>query len=120
MEALAQFRPFETTSKLRHAVMQRDEAPDTSQLFLVRLWMEGEGGKDGRSGEAEAGSESRTQVNGKVQHVLSGKAAPFSDWHSLVESLSKMMLHQASAERKIDHHHKEETAKEVGENGNKV
>jgi hypothetical protein len=97
--------------------MERDEKPDASQLFLVRLWADDGGGRGGGDGP---GSDGMSHVHGKVQHVLSGRAAHFSDWHSLVESLSKMIPHQAGAERKYDPLHKEETMKEVEEDGTKV
>jgi hypothetical protein len=96
--ALAHCRRFETTSKSRFAAMQGDEAPDTSQLFLVRLWVDGEEGKDERSHEDETGSEGRAQVHGKVQHVLSGKASSFNNWQALVEHLFKMMPSRGSSQ----------------------
>ena len=47
-----------------------------SHLFLVRFWSE------------EAGGHKR--CSGRVQHVLSGEARTFDDWHMLVDLLLEM------------------------------
>ena len=61
----------------------------TSRLFLVRLWT-GNG-----VGSNRPGDEVERQVEGKVQHVLSGEAASFNDWPALMELL-KGMTHVAT------------------------
>jgi hypothetical protein len=48
-----------------------------SQLFMLRLWQEDLG-----SGEAD--------WRGKVQHVNSGEAIYFRDWHTLEDFLEKL------------------------------
>lgn len=48
-----------------------------SQLFSVRLWRE----------ELDEG---RTEMRGKVQHVLSGEAYYFRDWATLITLLIQM------------------------------
>lgn len=93
--------------------MERDEAPDSSQLFLVRLWADEGGGRGGGDGPVGEGT---GYVHGKVQHVLSGRAAPFSDWHSLMESLSKMLPHRATAEQSNDTSNAGETTKQGDNN----
>lgn len=61
-----------------------DQERDTSQLFLVRLWIDNTDGGGSMEGDAN-------QVQGKVQHVLSGEAASFNDWHALMQLLTGMM-----------------------------
>ncbi len=60
---------------------------DDSEVFLVRLWAGGpsphqeSGGTEGREG----------RVQGKVTHLLSGKASSFSDGDTLVSLLVEML-----------------------------
>ena len=65
--------------------MEMNQEPHSSQLFLVRLWTDGADGVDGARSDGESG------VHGKVQHVLTGKAASFDDWPALVDLLRGMM-----------------------------
>lgn len=56
-----------------------------SHLFLVRFW----------SGHAQEPQEAknagdRKEWSGRVQHVLSGEARTFHDWHTLIEMLLEM------------------------------
>lgn len=61
--------------------------PDTSQVFLVRLWTVGTAGM-----EEQNAPESRTsQLHGRVMHVLSGQGSNFNDWPTLLGLLNKMM-----------------------------
>ncbi|HEX8598087.1 MAG TPA: hypothetical protein VF952_06165 [Chloroflexia bacterium] len=61
--------------------------PDTSQVFLVRLWADGASAEDssGAIGSQESG------LHGKVMHVLSGQGSNFNDWPTLLSLLVKMM-----------------------------
>ena len=52
--------------------------PDSSHLFLVRLW------PDGTESTGHA-------WYGRVQHVVSGEAHTFEDWAALIESLRGML-----------------------------
>ncbi|HEX8228889.1 MAG TPA: hypothetical protein VF826_06205 [Chloroflexia bacterium] len=61
--------------------------PDTSQVFLVRLWTDGTTGM-----EEQNAPESRTnQLHGRVMHVLSGQGSNFNDWPTLLSLLVRMM-----------------------------
>ena len=66
---------------------------DDSEVFLVRLWAGGplphqeSGGTEDR--EVREGREDRVQ--GKVTHLLSGKASSFSDGDTLVSLLVDML-----------------------------
>ena len=57
--------------------MSADNEHESSQLFLVRLWL------DNQDGRGAAG-------HGKVQHVMSGEARAFEDWPSLIDQLSTL------------------------------
>ncbi len=63
---------------------------DDSEVFLVRLWAGGSlphqesGGTEGRHGR-------EGRVQGKVTHLLSGKASSFSDGDTLVSLLVDML-----------------------------
>ncbi|HEY0072195.1 MAG TPA: hypothetical protein VGE04_19710 [Chloroflexia bacterium] len=63
---------------------------DDSEVFLVRLWAGGplphqeSGGTEGREGRED-------RVQGKVTHLLSGKASSFSDGDTLVSLLVDML-----------------------------
>ncbi len=63
------------------------QEPDTSELFLLRLWTDG-AGEDGAPG-APASLESK--LHGKVMHVLTGQGSNFNDWPTLLGLLTKMM-----------------------------
>lgn len=77
--------------------MEKDrQEADTSQFFLVRLWLGNPKKDGGPRGEGE------NQVQGKVQHVLSGQAASFDDWRSLMEVLKGMT--QDAAEQQARTH----------------
>ena len=56
--------------------------PHGPHLFIVRLWRESVG-------------EGRTEVRGKVQHVLSGEVRYFRDWSTLIALLTEMMARTA-------------------------
>ena len=61
---------------------------DDSEVFLVRLWTGGL-----LPHHEAAGTEDREdRVQGKVTHLLSGKASSFSDGDTLVNLLVDMML----------------------------
>jgi len=47
-----------------------------SHLFLIRYWSE------------EVGNQK--ELRGRVQHVLSGEAHTFHDWHMLIDLLQEM------------------------------
>ena len=64
---------------------KKGQDSDPSRLFLVRLWT------GNASGVGRAGGEKENRGEGKVQHVLSGEAASFSDWSTLVDLLTGMM-----------------------------
>ena len=68
--------------------MEKASAPDTSQLFLVRLWADDADPIDLAYGVTQ--TDSGRGVHGKVQHVLTGKAASFSDWRTLNNLLLEM------------------------------
>lgn len=78
-----------------------ERSEDGSQLFLVRLWMEPSAGLEAPAAHEHDRNESGTgatgdvplQCHGKVQHVMSGKAASFNDWPALLDLLLSMMLH---------------------------
>lgn len=54
---------------------------EASHLFLVRLWADS---------NVDAGGKGPVW-HGKVQHVVSGDATLFSDWHYLIASMLAMM-----------------------------
>ena len=60
---------------------------DDSEVFLVRLWTGGPLPRQ-ESGGAE---EREDRVQGKVTHLLSGKASSFSDGDTLVSLLVDML-----------------------------
>ena len=63
---------------------------DDSEVFLVRLWACGPSPHQGSGGtEDREGKEDRVQ--GKVTHLLSGKASSFSDGDTLVSLLVDML-----------------------------
>ena len=74
--------------------MEPENGEHTSQLFLVRLWADERANGGGRGCGDGPEPDEKVSVHGKVQHVVSGEAAPFSNWQTLVEALSKMMPHQ--------------------------
>ncbi len=49
-----------------------------SNLFLIRLWVDQEGGEQG-------------EWHGKVQHMNSSQVASFDDWATLKMTLAKML-----------------------------
>ena len=69
---------------------------DDSEVFLVRLWTGGplphqqSGGTEGRD-DREDGDNKEDRVQGKVTHLLSGKASSFSDGDTLVSLLVDML-----------------------------
>jgi hypothetical protein len=64
--------------------------PDTSSLFLLRVWTE----------DSEDG---KRQWRGKVQHVISGEARPFLSWPALeVTVLEMLAMLQAEVEPGIE------------------
>lgn len=76
--------------------MKRTDDPNRSQLFLVRLWLQGELGDEGSSGReattpVHGDPDAEHSMHGKVQHVITGKTADFTDCHSLMRCLSMMM-----------------------------
>ncbi len=56
--------------------MEGDKESKTSNIFLVRLWMDDGVGED--------------NWHGKVQHIASGKAASFSSQASMIQLLASM------------------------------
>ena len=64
-----------------------NQEADTSQFFLVRLWA------DNPDSESTSEGDGEDVVRGKVQHVLSGEAASFHDWPTLMDALKGMMRH---------------------------
>ena len=70
-----------------------------SQLFTVRLWAEDMG-------------HGQVEWRGKVQHVVSGKAHYFRDWHVLIALLQDMLpgidASSAHASGKIGNDHQAE------------
>jgi hypothetical protein len=72
------------------------EEKQASQLFLVRLWFDEEAEE---VGEAETtGMGGQRTCHGKVQHVITGKAAGFDDWRALTSLLTEMMRSSNSNE----------------------
>lgn len=63
--------------------MDETTRADGSHLFLVRLWVD----------EKSADADQPAACSGKVQHVMSGKAANFNGWSALMELLTGMMPH---------------------------
>jgi len=61
------------------ALRNRENLHNSSQLFLIRLWPDDEGGKDGK------------EWRGKLQHVKSGEACDFSDFSMLLSNLQAML-----------------------------
>lgn len=61
--------------------------PDTSQVFLVRLWAGGAGGEE----RSDAAEHPESRLHGRVMHVLSGQGSNFNDWPTLLGLLNKMM-----------------------------
>ncbi|MEO6458774.1 MAG: hypothetical protein ABIO92_10975 [Chloroflexia bacterium] len=57
--------------------MDKQRQPNSSSLFLVRLWVD------------EAGEEEKWR--GRLVHVLSGQAHDFRDWPNLSRLLMEMM-----------------------------
>ncbi|HYO49213.1 MAG TPA: hypothetical protein VEW94_05125 [Chloroflexia bacterium] len=74
-------------------------AEDGSQLFLVRLWLDLGGEAQGQTGGPQEG---HSQWRGRVQHVMSGKAASFDDWPALVNLLVGMMPNDIHAAEHVD------------------
>jgi hypothetical protein len=62
--------------RLRTSAMNKQ--PEVSNLFLVRVWVEEIGG-------------GRSEWRGKVQHVVSGEARPFSDCAALEAAMHEML-----------------------------
>ncbi len=60
--------------------MGEREPNGRSHLFLVRLWLD----------QADSVSVTESLSHGKVQHLITGKASPFSDWSSLIDLLASM------------------------------
>ena len=54
-----------------------------SHLFLVRFW-------GGGAHEAKDDGQDHKEWSGRVQHVLTGEARTFHDWHTLIELLLEM------------------------------
>jgi hypothetical protein len=59
------------------------EFHSSSELFLVRLWLEDLG-------------QGRSEWRGKVQHVLSGEVRYFRDWPGLVTCIQEKVGNQAA------------------------
>jgi hypothetical protein len=57
---------------------EADQPAQSSQLFMLRLWLEDLGG-------------GRTDWRGKVQHVSSGEARYFRDWTTLEAFLENLL-----------------------------
>jgi hypothetical protein len=59
----------------REGLMMRMELEDNdSQLFLVRLWRDGD-------------DATQADLHGRVQHILSGTAQSFEEWPALIDFL---------------------------------
>ncbi|HEX8220876.1 MAG TPA: hypothetical protein VF914_16925 [Chloroflexia bacterium] len=63
---------------------------DDSEVFLVRLWAGGALPHQ-QSGGTEDREDREDRVQGKVTHLLSGKASSFSDGDTLVSLLVDML-----------------------------
>ncbi len=63
------------------------QEPDTSELFLLRLWTDG----TGEDGAPDAAGSLESRLHGKVMHVLSGQGSNFNDWSTLLGLLTRMM-----------------------------
>jgi hypothetical protein len=61
------------------SVLERDDNPSRSHLFMVRVWLEDLG--DGKQ-----------EWRGKVQYVANGETRYFRDWQTLIAYL-EMLLH---------------------------
>ena len=61
--------------------MQKDLQDNSSELYLVRLWVQKADGEDAR-------------WQGRLVHVLSGQAHDFQDWHTLQALLLEKMRSQ--------------------------
>lgn len=58
--------------------MDKSRQPNSSTLFLVRLWV-------------DEAAEEDVALQGRVVHVLSGQAHDFHDWQTLTRLLLEMM-----------------------------
>jgi len=63
------------------SVLERDDNPSRSHLFMVRVWLEDLG--DGKQ-----------EWRGKVQCVTGGEVKYFRDWQTLLEDLQVMLADQ--------------------------
>jgi hypothetical protein len=66
---------------------------DDSEVFLVRLWAGGPlpHQESGGTEDTEGREHTEGRVQGKVTHLLSGKASSFSDGDTLVSLLVDML-----------------------------
>ncbi len=63
-----------------------------SHLFLVRLWLDQEGGEGSAEGSVDTeGSVEAHSCYGKVQHVVTGRAGTFSSQGSMAQLLATML-----------------------------
>ena len=65
--------------------MSQRQQYHSSQLFLVRLWV-------------EEGGEGDVKRQGRVQHVVTGEARSFTSWPTLVALLIQMLPVPATEE----------------------
>lgn len=81
--------------------MQKKEGVDSSQLFLVRLWMDTDQDERcaGGGGPEPAGIITGITVHGRVQHVLSGRVIPFDNWRALMQNLMELMPDPANVQQ---------------------
>ncbi len=66
--------------------MNMSKPPAQSNLFLIRMWVDQDGGTQG-------------EWHGKVQHMNSSQASSFEDWATLKEVLARMLDLDAGDER---------------------
>ena len=74
-----------------------ERGADNSQVFLVRLWADEPPHQHVTdvtdvTGETGGTGDGQSRVQGKVTHLLSGKASSFSDAATLMSLLFGMML----------------------------
>lgn len=71
--------------------MDKDTEDHDSNLFLVRLWLESDGGEENSKLHG---------WHGKVQHVITGKAGFFSSQSSMMDLLASMSASSAQQNTK--------------------
>jgi hypothetical protein len=70
--------------------LETEGRDNKSHLFLVRLWPERE-----NKGEV---SDGQARWQGKIQHVITGKAYYFHNWESMLQVLNSMLPHDGSVQ----------------------